>query len=263
MAGIEPAKRECEAARERFPAALEDKAEEQAVLNHCLSCRTCMAAFTELKETVDRLVAAAEAVPKSGRFASSVLASIRMEKAKRRNSRVAAASCAVMAVSAAFVAVAVLATRQAPEPPPAGLEAGVAGPGPAWPETRPAASEPAREPAGQAPESGKAVEDRAKKPDHAEEPAFDAAAVDKAFAEAVNLLKEPGPRPGRHPGQRKRRILATAEKLSSLGQKELAELVRRLGEYRPADEEQKRVHGIVLSRCRERLANLENGGRGK
>ena len=88
MPEFEPVSSRCLDAREHFAQALEDPAVERDVLEHCTQCADCMAVFVELRETVDKLMAAAEAVPPSKDFASSVFDSIHSLNEESRTLRV-------------------------------------------------------------------------------------------------------------------------------------------------------------------------------
>ena len=78
---------DCLRAREGFLSAIDDPVIGREVLVHCAQCAPCMAAFTELRETVDKLTAAADAVPPSETFATSIFSAIREKKRLRRRRR--------------------------------------------------------------------------------------------------------------------------------------------------------------------------------
>jgi hypothetical protein len=61
-----------------------------------------MAAFTELRETVDKLTAAADAVPPSETFATSIFSAIREKKRLRRRNRFLIAAIGISSLMAAF-----------------------------------------------------------------------------------------------------------------------------------------------------------------
>ncbi len=249
MSGTDPVSRECEDARDRFAAALEDKAEENAVLDHCLRCKACMAAFTELKETVEKLVAAASALPKSDTFASSVFMSIRKEKARKRNSHLLLFSLAVVVLSAAAAGITLLAAGNA-----GNREGGEAGTDQA-PGEQDGRAEPKPEPS-PVPPPGAATED--KKPEAmlpGEKPAleFDEKAVSEAYASIMNLVSDLDSHPNRQAGPRKKKVLEITEKCRSLGKGNLKELLKRLENHKPSGEEEKRILKAVYRRCRELL----------
>jgi hypothetical protein len=77
----------CLAARELFARALDEEEAARQLDAHAAHCAPCRDAFAELREMVERLTRAADAVPASRAFAPSVMASIRAERGREERRR--------------------------------------------------------------------------------------------------------------------------------------------------------------------------------